>query len=118
LLSCPDNPALTRIDYFPGVPVIPGREITYQVSALTDSYVITQDIPTAPAAPIDTLAGGLSWTGVMRAIEEAPQSHAKGRTDRRGTPAWALVCLWLGLALIGLTLVLWSLILPALRVWD
>lgn len=65
---------------------------------LSDSYVNdSQDIP---------LYDGLTMTGIMEALEKAPQSHAEARTARRGVPVWAVACLWLGTVLVALGLLL------------
>lgn len=61
---------------------------------LSDSYVNdSQDIP-------------LSMTGVMEALEKAPQSHAGRRTMFADTPVWAVTCLWAGIVLVALGLLL------------
>ena len=46
-------------------------------------------------------AWGLSFTGVMDAIEKGPQSHAKGQTDAPWVPAWALLRIFAGLVLMA-----------------
>jgi hypothetical protein len=73
-------------------------------SMLSDSYVISQAIPQPEQLGIDTLEGGLSWTGVMDAIEKAPESHAKGRADRTPVPVRYVVMVFLGLVLMGIGL--------------
>lgn len=104
LASCPDNISRTAV-----VPVVPGD--LHDGFTLADAYVLSQDVSAIQAEARalgylrnDTLAGGLSWTGVMDAISNGPQSHGDGRTTGRGAPVWALVCVFLGLALIGLSL--------------
>lgn len=99
----------------PVVPVVPGPE-AYRLS---DTYVISQPIPHPEVytPPVDTLAGGLSWTGVMEAISEGPQSHAEGRNHGPRVPGWALVCLFAGMALIGLALVMAFVVIPLGRLW-
>lgn len=86
---------------------------------LADAYVFTGEIPPPesyrvgvdyayPQAtvysshPDDTLTGALSMTGVIRAIEKAPQSHAKGRGDRPAIPVWTLAIIMLGVVLMAI----------------
>lgn len=88
--TCPD---LYVYDIY-GPPVVPGYR-------LEDSYIITQDIP-PPASVHDTLDGSLSWTGVMDAFVEVPQSHAKGRTARGPMPVWPVVLIMAGLVLMAI----------------
>lgn len=107
-----------------GPPVVPGYR-------LEDSYIITQDIPPPSMLPVgeiqledgqtmiiaqpqllpnggwqtlpsDTLDGSLSWTGVMDAFVEVPQSHAKGRTARGPMPVWPVVLILAGLVLMAI----------------
>lgn len=103
------------------VPVVPGDLHDFR---LLDSYVISQDItalqaearvlPYTTHPPVDTLDGGLSWTGVMDALEKTPQSHAKGRSDAPRVPVGYVVMLYLGIVLVGAALVgLW--IAPLIR---
>lgn len=94
------------------VPVVPGH-----IGLPTDAYVISQPIipPEVVAAytpSVDTLDGGLSWTGVIHALEEAPQSHAERRTGAGGGSGWAVACVFAGLVLIGLSLFLGFVVLP------
>jgi hypothetical protein len=84
--------------------VIPG----YEPFNLADAYVLSHEIPphtevmrSITVSPTDTSEWGLSWTGVMNAIEEAPQSHAKGRTGAPWVPVWTLVVIFAGLVLIA-----------------
>jgi len=61
---------------------------------------------TAPdPLPTDTASWGMSWTGVMEAISEGPQSHAGERKGGGRVPVWALACLFAGLVLIGFSMV-------------
>jgi hypothetical protein len=85
--------------------VIPGRE----PFNLTDVYVLSQEIPphaevmrSVPADPTDTSTWGLTFTGVMDAIEKGPQSHAEGRTGVPGVPVWALGMVFAGLVLMAI----------------
>lgn len=103
----------------PIVPVIPGNE-TFN---LGDVYVLSGAIPphtevlrSIPVDPTDT-STWLSFTGVMDAISEGPENDAKGRADVPGAPLWAIVCVFVGLVLIGIGLTwrmagpfVWSLI--------
>lgn len=51
--------------------------------------------------PTDTAEWGLSWTGVMEALNNHPQSHAKGRNTDRRVPVRYVVLVVVGLALMG-----------------
>jgi hypothetical protein len=67
---------------------------------VTDPYITyTQDIPPTPAV---TTVDGLTWTGVMEAI----QKPAERRTAVPRVPVWALAAIVWGIALIGLGLCL------------
>lgn len=55
--------------------------------------------------PTDTASWGMSWTGVMDAISEGPQSHAGERKGGGRVPVWTLLCLFVGLVLIGFSMV-------------
>lgn len=114
-----DYYADTYIKPAPFVPVISGPE----PFSLSDAYVLSGQLPShtevmsaAPIDPSSTDAWGLSFTGVMDAFVEPPQSHAKGRIRPTRVPVWALVLVFAGLALIGTSLSLWFMILPALEV--
>jgi len=85
--------------------VVPG----YEPFNLTDVYVLSGELPShtevlrqIEVSPIDTSSWGLSFTGVMEALDKAPQSHAKGRTDVPGIPVWALVLIFAGLVLMAI----------------
>jgi hypothetical protein len=54
-----------------------------------------------PIPPSD----GLTMTGVIRAINEAPQSHAKRRNGDPWVPMWTLVLIFAGGVLAALGLV-------------
>lgn len=88
----------------PSVPVVPGDLHDF---SLGDAYVISQPIPRPEELPVDVLEGGLSWTGVMRAIEKGPQSHAEGRNPDGRVPVRYVVLVFVGLLLTGLGLVGW-----------
>lgn len=86
------------------VTVIPGRE----PFNLADVYVLSGELPahtevlrSIQADPTDTASWGLSFTGVMEALDKAPQSHAKGRTGEPWAPVWALAMIVAGLALMA-----------------
>lgn len=78
-------------------------------------YTITYADTEAPAfsvAPVDTtvpvhdpLAEYATWTGVMDAISNGPQSHDGTRAGRGRAPMWALVSVFSGLVLIGASMV-------------
>jgi hypothetical protein len=117
-------------------PVIPGRDY----SCPQDAYIFTGPIPpptmwlmgeiehedgTTQLIPqpvrwsvlespvsVDTLAGGLSWTGVMDAIGKGPQIHGNGLRGGRGVPGWAIACVFAGLVLVGLCMVMLSVVVP------
>jgi hypothetical protein len=58
---------------------------------LKDSYV---------GNTIDCSDDGLSWTGIMEAFVEVPQSHAKGRIHVPRVPVGGIVMIMLGLVLM------------------
>lgn len=96
-------------------PVIPGRDY----SCPKDAYIFTGPIPPPTmwsvvdsTQPVDTLAGGLSWTGVMDAISEGPQSHAEPSAAGRGVPGWSIACVFAGLVLVGFCMVMLSVVVP------
>lgn len=98
----------TSASHTPVVPVIPGHE----PFSLADAYVLSGPISPphtyltdAATPPVDTLEGGLSWTGVMEALDNHPQSHAKGRRDDPRVPVWSLVVLFVGLVLTAVAMV-------------
>jgi hypothetical protein len=113
--TCPD---LLDMMFYSPVPVVPGP---YR---LEDTYVISRDLPPpvtqpvpedgrlqvmrprwkADPLPTDTASWGLSFTGVMDAFSEPPQSHRKRRSRVRPIPVWTLVVIFLGLVLVGLSL--------------
>lgn len=85
-------------------PVVPGPESFN----LNDVYVLSGAIPShdevmrsVVVSPIDTGSWGLSFTGVMEAFDNQPQSHAKGRTATPGAPVWAIAVIFLGLVLMA-----------------
>lgn len=85
--------------------VVPG----YEPFNLTDVYVLSGEIQphaevmrTIPVDPTDTASWGLSWTGVMDAIEKAPQSHAEARSARPPVPVWPVAMIVAGLALMAI----------------
>lgn len=47
----------------------------------------------------------VTMTGVLEAFDRQPQGHAAGQRDGARVPVWALVCLFLGLVLTGLSMV-------------
>lgn len=51
-----------------------------------------------------TTVDGLTMTGVIRAVEKGPESHAEGRNRPTWAPMWALVLVFVGgvLAALGL----------------
>lgn len=62
------------------------------------------------------LDGGLSVTGVMRAIDEAPEMPTEARSPVPRVPVWALACIVSGLVLVAIGLVLRD---PVARVvWE
>jgi hypothetical protein len=84
--------------------VVPG----YESFNLTDVYVLSQEIPphsevmrSITVSATDTSSWGLSFTGVMEALDKSPQSHAKTRTGVPGVPVWALAMIVAGLALMA-----------------
>ena len=84
--------------------VIPGHE----PFTLADVYVISGAIPphdevlrSIVVQPTDVGDWGLTFTGVMEALENQPQSHAKRRTDVPGVPVWALAMIFAGLVLMA-----------------
>jgi len=86
-------------------PVIPGPE----PFTLEDAYVISGALPdhhdvmrSITVDPCNTSSWGLSFTGVMEALEKAPQSHAEGRTDAPGAPVWAIAMIFAGLVLMAI----------------
>lgn len=94
---------------------------TYQPPVrLADAYVISQDVSalqaearamhylnaTVPVVDVKAHpADYVTMTGLLEAISEGPQMHDGARKGHGRVPVWALVCLWAGLALIGLSLV-------------
>jgi len=44
---------------------------------------------------------GLTWTGVMDAFAEAPQTHAEARSARPPVPVWPVALILLGLVLMA-----------------
>jgi hypothetical protein len=100
------------------IPVIPG-----DIGLPTDAYIYTGPIPDhatvqAYVPTTDTLAGGLSWTGVMDAIEKGPQSHAEASAADRGMPVWALACVFGGLVLMALAMVMLTVVIPLHRTFG
>lgn len=89
--TCPD---LGLLSLQPSVPVVRGRYTG------DETEVLTVVIPREPQAE-DTLAGGLSWTGVIEAFDKTPQSHAKRRSDHGRVPVWALASVFLGAVLMA-----------------
>jgi len=103
------------------VPVVPGDLHDFRGDVrLSDAYVISQDVSAiqlearargyltdAETPRVDVLDGGLSWTGVMDALQKHPQSHAKGRNDDPRVPMRYVVLVFVGLLLTGLGLVGW-----------
>lgn len=86
-------------------------------TSLNDSYVISQEIAPhvvvqAYTPDVDTLAGGLTWTGVMDAISEGPQGHAEGSVPGRGVPVWSIACVFAGLVLMALAAVMLTVVIP------
>lgn len=53
------------------------------------------------AGPVDTLAEGLSWTGVMRAIEKGPEIAAEPRSAVPRVPVWSLASIVSGAVLMA-----------------
>lgn len=49
---------------------------------------------------------GLSFTGVMDAIEKGPQTHAERRSARPPMPVWPVVLIVAGLALVAFGLLM------------
>lgn len=90
-------PQPTTFEQWP--PVVRGRYTG------EDTEVLTVVIPREPEAE-DTLAGGLSWTGVIEAIEKGPESHAEPRTWRGPVPVWPMVLVFLGAVLMAFGFVL------------
>lgn len=98
----------------PFVPVVPGHE----PFSLSDAYVLSGAIPPPEAylSPADTLDGGLSWTGIMDALEKTPRSHAETRDTDGAVPVRYVVFLFLGLVLTALAMVgLW--LRPLIHMW-
>lgn len=104
-------PSSTLADVYVLSGAIPGHEKV--ISAIDYGYPEAEAYVTLP---VGTIGGGLSWTGVMEAISEGPQSHAKGRTWRTGVPVRYIAALFLGMVLIGLSLVAWFVVLPLMGV--
>lgn len=82
------------------VPVVPGDArpttwVSQQVGDLT--IVIKAERP-------DDLDAALSMTGVIRAIEKGPQSHAERRSRGWRVPVWAMACIVFGSPLMVLGL--------------
>lgn len=75
--------------------------IDVMVTAILVPVIPGPDVPN-----VDTLAGGLTWTGVMRAIEEAPESHAEPRSGVPRVPVWSVASVFLGLVLMAVGFVL------------
>lgn len=59
-----------------------------------------------PALDVHPQEDGLTFTGVMEAFVEDPQSHAKGRARVPRVPVGSIVMVMLGLALMAFGLVL------------
>lgn len=59
---------------------------------------------------------GLSFTGVIRAIENAPQSHAKRRARGGPVPVRYVACVFAGLVLTAIGLLLRDSV--ALMIWE
>ena len=70
-------------------------------SPLSDAYVISQDVSTLR----DEVQDYITMTGLLEAVGNGPQSHAAGRKAGPRMPVWALVCVFLGLVLIGFSMV-------------
>jgi hypothetical protein len=89
-------------DHTAYLPVIPGPE----PFSLSDTYILSGVVPTHEEvmASIEVPDEWLSWTGVMDAIEKAPESHAKGRAGRTPVPVRYVVMVFLGLVLMGIGL--------------
>lgn len=86
------------------VPVVPGNLTPGPVSGeIVDPSggVVTVPVVTLPAHPADYV----TMTGLLNAISEGPQSHDGARKGGGRVPGWALVCLFAGLVLIGLSMV-------------
>lgn len=103
-------------DYYAGTytsaPVPPFR--------FDEAYVLSQDISALQAevtalgyvqdtVPVVDLrahpADYVTMTGVFEALEKGPQSHAERRNRDGRVPVWALVCLFVGFVLVGLSMV-------------
>ena len=87
------------------VPVIPGPE----PFTLSDVYVLSGVVPTheevMASIEVDPTEPWLSFTGVMDAITEAPETHAEARADHPPVPVRYVLLVFLGLVLMGIGLV-------------
>jgi hypothetical protein len=72
---------------------------------LSDAYVLSGALPSHDEvlrSITDTSEWGLSFTGVMDALDKAPQSHAEGRTGEPAAPVWAIAMIFAGLVLMAI----------------
>lgn len=66
-----------------------------------DTEVLTIVIPREPEAD-QTLDHGLTWTGVVNALEKGSQRPAEARSERTPIPVWALASVFAGVVLMAL----------------
>jgi hypothetical protein len=81
--------------------LVPPRDQDRQVVGVGLDYAYPQ-ATVYSSHPDDTLTGALSMTGVIRAIEKGPQSHAEGRMGAPWVPAWTLAVIMLGVVLMAI----------------
>jgi hypothetical protein len=88
---------------------------------LEDAYVFTGEIPPptvvqAYIPPVDTLGDGLSWTGVMNALDKGPEMPAERPSRVPRVPVWSVACVFSGSVLMAVG---WMLNEPVARlIWE
>jgi hypothetical protein len=84
----------------PVVPGLPSGPVTGEI-VHPDGGVVTVPVIDLSAHPADYV----TMTGVLNAISNGPQIHDGTRKGGGRVPAWALLCLFVGLLLVAFGLV-------------
>jgi len=54
-------------------------------------------------------------TGLIRAVDKGPQSHRADRARSRRVPVWSIACVFVGVVLMAVPVVWYTVVLPVIR---